>query len=399
MTTPLRTTPPAAEPLTSRGSAVHAGAILTIDLTAIVDNYRLLCHRVAASRCAAVVKADAYGLGAARVAPALAAVGCRDFFVAHIDEALALRAIVPADCAIYVLHGLPAGAEAAAVAANLTPVHNSLTQIEAWTALARRRATILPAVIQVDTGMSRLGLSPSERGVLAADPRRLEGLALRYVLSHLSWAENPDHPANRAALAAFQAARRDLPAAPACFANSSGIFLGPNYHFDLVRPGAALYGIAPVVGATNPMRPVVRLQGRVIQSRTIPAGTPVGYNGRFTSERPCRIATVAVGYADGFLRSLGNRAMAGFAGVTLPIVGAVSMDLITLDVTALDEGRLADGSLIDLIGGSGETVDALAARGGTIGYEILTSLGTRYHRHYRDSPGANPPQPPSEAAA
>lgn len=359
----------------------HVGAVLTVDLDAICDNYRLLLGQGGAAACAAVVKADAYGLGAERVAQALAAAGCRHFFVAHIEEGIALRRHLPAHD-IFVLHGAPAGAEQAMAAHRLTPVLNSLEQISAWTALARLSGAALPAVIQVDTGMSRLGLAPEELAILAHDPHRLDGIELRYVMSHLACAEDQANPANARQLELFRAARRMLPPAPASFANSSGIFLGADYHFDLLRPGAALYGIAPVVGAPNPLRPVLRLQGKVLQTRTIPPGTPVGYSGRFVASSACRIATVSVGYADGFLRSLGNKALAAFDGVALPVVGAVSMDTITIDASALPEGRLTAGAWVDLIGGSAESPDAIAARAGSIAYEILTSLGARYHRRH-----------------
>jgi len=368
---------------TSRDSA---GALLTIDLDAIRANYRLLRDRLGKSTCAGVVKADAYGLGADRVAPALAAEGCRDFFVAHLDEGIALRPHVADDAAIYILHGLMPGVEATAEAYRLTPVLNSLGQVDAWTGLARSVGRRLPAVLQVDTGMSRLGLSPAELATVAGDRSRLDGIDLRYVMSHLACAEQQNHRLNGDQFARFRAARAMLPPAPASFANSSGMFLGPDFHFDLARPGAALYGVAPVAGQPNPMRPVVRLQGRVIQVREIAAGDVVGYGGTWQAPGPRRIATVSTGYADGYLRSLGNRATAYLGGTPLPMVGVVSMDTITLDVSDLGAPGLGDrvpapGSLIDLIG-EHNTVDDLAAQAGTIGYEILTSLGGRYHRIY-----------------
>ncbi len=362
-------------------SAHGAGAVLTIDLAAIAANWRLLKARVGRADCAAVLKADAYGLGASRVGPALAAAGCRHFFVAHIDEALALRPHLPAQATVAVLHGVPPGAEADAAAAGLVPVLNSRPQVDAWRAQAARRGRRLPAILQVDTGMSRLGLSPVEVEALAADPQALDGIDLVLVMSHLACADEPAHPANAAQRERFAAARRRLPAAPASLANSSGIFLGADWHFDLARPGAALYGVAPVPGAANPMRPVVRLQAKVIQTRAIDAGTPVGYGFGWCAPAATRIATVSVGYADGWLRSLSDRGTAWFDGVELPLVGRVSMDTATFDVGALPDGALPPGTLVDLIDAR-HGVDAVAAQAGTIGYEVLTSLGSRYARHY-----------------
>jgi alanine racemase len=246
--------------------APYAGATLTVDLGAIRANYRLLRSRLGATACAAVVKADAYGLGAAAVAPALAAEGCRTFFVAHLDEALALRPLLP-EAEIFVLNGLAAGAELECAPHQVTPVLNSLAQVDAWAALGRRLGRAVPAALQVDSGMSRLGVGEAELDKLGASPELLDGIELRLVMSHLACAERQDHPMNREQLRHFGAARARLPKAPASLANSSGIFLGPDFHFDLARPGAALYGLAPVAGAANPMRPVVRLKGRIVQVR------------------------------------------------------------------------------------------------------------------------------------
>jgi alanine racemase len=370
-----------------------SGATLTVDLGAIRDNWRTLRGRLGGAACAAVLKADAYGLGADRVAPVLAAAGCRHFFVAHLEEGIALRPHVPEAAEIWVLHGLMPGGEDIALAHSLTPVLNSLEQVEAWTALARRRGATLPAALQLDTGMSRMGLAPAELDRIAAEPHRLDGIDLRLVMSHLACAEQPDNPANGMQRLRFDVARRRLPAAPASLANSSAIFLGPAFHYDLARPGVALYGVAPIVGAANPLRQVVRLQARVVQTRTIAAGDAVGYGLHFRADRPCRIATLAVGYADGFPRSLGHRgAAAHFGDVALPVVGAVSMDSITLDASALPDGALRPGTLVDLIGPH-RSVDAVAAEACTIGYEILSRFGRRFRRDYVDAAPA--PQSPA----
>lgn len=365
-----------------------SGATLIVDLAAIRENYRALRRRLGGTACAAVLKADAYGLGADCIAPILAAEGCRHFFVAHLEEGIALRPHVPEAAEVFVLHGLMPGCEDIALTHRLIPVLNSLEQVEGWTALARRLGRALPAVLQLDTGMSRMGLSPAELDRIVAEPRRLDGIALRLVMSHLACAERQDHPANSMQRLRFDVARRRLPQAPVSLANSSGIFLGPDFHYDLARPGAALYGLAPVAGAPNPLRPVVRLQARVVQLRSIATGDEVGYGLTWRAEGPRRIATVAVGYADGFPRSTGG--MAHLGDVALPVAGTVSMDSITLDVSALPESALRPGAVVDLIGPH-RSVDAVAADAGTIGYEILTRLGRRFRRDYRDAQPAPSP--------
>jgi len=363
-----------------------AAAVLSIDLGALQENYRLLRSVARGLPSAAVVKADAYGLGVLPVTSALFQAGCRHFFVALAEEAFALSGHLPG-AEVFVLHG-PAKGEAEEMAGRgIVPVLNSRAQIDRWRNLAQRLGRPLDAILQIDSGMSRLGLSPLELDDLAANPSALAGISLRYVMSHLAAAENPDAPSNARQLAVFQAARGKLPLAPASFANSSGVFLGPDYHCDLLRPGAALYGIAPTLGRPNPLHPVVRLQARVIQMRQIPAGTAVGYGGHFVAPRETRIATASIGYADGFLRALGNRtwenrAGAGAKGQRLPIIGAISMDTITLDATELPEGSLSEGDWLDIIGGDGPSIDEIANQAGTIGYEILTCLGHRYRRNY-----------------
>lgn len=362
--------------------AAMAGGRLTIDLDALAANHALLARRVAPALCAAVVKADAYGLGAVRVAPVLAGAGCRDFFVAHLAEGLSLQPYLPADARLYVLNGLQPGSERRCAKSGIIPVLNSLEQAQRWRETAEELGRPLGAVLQLDSGMSRLGLPPAEAETLAADEDFRAHVRLAYVMSHLACADHPNSGANAAQRARFEELTALFPSVPRSLANSGGAFLPADFHCDLVRPGVALYGAAPNDAGPNPMRPVVRLEARVIQVRTIPAGTGVGYGLTFNAERETRIATIAVGYADGWLRSLGNRGAAYFNGVRLPIAGRVSMDSITLDVTALPEGTLGLGDWVELIGPS-QTLDQVAADAGTISYEILTSLGPRYHRIYR----------------
>ncbi|CDX25353.1 Alanine racemase, catabolic [Mesorhizobium sp. ORS 3324] len=358
-------------------SEAAAGAILTIDLGAIRENYRRLKARLAGVRCAGVLKADGYGLGAAQVASALIKEGCDIFFVALLGEGIALRRALGAGPDIFVLNGLPPGSESEAVAAGLHPVVNSAAQLKAWHESARAAGRKLPAAIQVDSGMSRLGMPPAEVEALTKDA--FDGVDIRLVMSHLACADEPANPANEAQRLAFERLRGMLPKAPASLANSSGIFLGSSYHYDLARPGAALYGINPTPGETNPMLPVVRLQAKVAQTRSVEEGAGIGYGHTYRARGPLRLATISLGYADGWHRRAASAAW--FEGVRLPFVGRVSMDSIILDISALPAGRLGEGNLVELIGPS-QTVDDAAGHAGTIGYEILTSLGARFHRRY-----------------
>lgn len=365
---------------TSESSLAEAGAILTVDLDAVRANYRLLVQRLGGVRCAGVVKADAYGLGAVEVARVLASEGCDIFFVAHAREGAILREALGFHPEIYVLNGTPPGAEMACATAGLTTVINSLDQLAAWHGTARVLGKTLPAALQVDSGMSRLGLAPEEVERIAADKSLLDGIDVRLVMSHLACADEPEHPANAAQKEAFDLLRAQLPDAPASLANSSGIFLGADYHCDLARPGAALYGINPTPTHPNPMRPVVHLAAKVIQTRRLPALVGVGYGHTFRAQKPLRAATISLGYADGWHR----RAAAGafFGEVRLPFIGRVSMDSIIIDISALPEGALAAGDLVEIIGPH-QPVDVVAGHAGTIGYEVLTDLGHRFHRIYK----------------
>lgn len=356
-------------------------ATLTIDLGALAANWRLLAGKCPAAECAAVVKADAYGLGVAAVAPALLAAGCGTFFIATVDEGVALRALLGPEPSIVQLHGPGRGEAETLHRANLLPVLNSLEQVSEWTALAHKVGTTLPAALHLDTGMNRLGLGAADVAVLTREPDRLAGADLRLVMSHLIAAEDAASTGNRRQLVTFLQRTAALPQAARSLANSSGVFLGDAYHFDMVRPGIALYGGNPVPGQVNPMAEVVHLQGKILQTRRVDAGESVGYGGTHSVAKPTRIATVAAGYADGYLRSLSGCGTAVVAGVTVPVVGRVSMDLITLDVGAVAEPLTPPGAPVSLIGG-GVALDEVAAAAKTIPYEILTSLGGRYRRTY-----------------
>jgi alanine racemase len=364
----------------SSDPASRAGAVLEIDLGAVVANWRLLSGKAAPAKCAAVVKADGYGLGATQVATALLKAGCGMFFVAALDEGIALRAALGADPEIAILNGPLPGTAAEFAGYGLVPVLNDPGQIEEWAKASSKTAA---AILHIDTGMSRLGLSPREFEALVAQP---PAIAWHTVMSHLACADEFHNALNIIQRARFADARARLPAVPASLAASSGIFLGPKYHFDIVRPGAALYGVNPQPGTPNPMRPVVRLTAKVLQIREIDGGESVGYGAAHVMVRPGRLATAAVGYADGWLRSFSHRGCGRIAGQRVPLVGRVSMDLASFDVTAVDPALLRPGATIELLGDD-YGVDAAAADAGTIGYEILTALGRRYHRVYR-SPAA-----------
>lgn len=360
-------------------------SILTIDLAAIAANYRALRQRLGARvSCAAVVKADAYGLGAARVVPALVAAGCREFFVADLGEAEEIRRVLSARIPIYVLNGLLAGDETAFRRHGAVPVLNEVAQVDRWQRAARAHGRRLPAVLHVDTGMSRLGLAPDDAlSLAAAGP--LAGLDLRAIISHLACAEDATDPFNAVQLAAFQRVRRAFPKARASLANSSGIFLSPAYHFDFVRPGAALFGINPQPGRPNPLRQAVALAGKILQIHDVDPPRSVGYGATHRIAGRTRIATVAAGYADGWPRSLSNRGSAYIGDLRVPVIGRVSMDLMTLDITAAPNA--APGDTVELIG-THLSVDDVAEAAGTIGYEILTRLGRRYHRIYSGGPAS-----------
>jgi alanine racemase len=369
---------PEASPAPPTG-AQRAGAILEIDLGAIVANWHLLRSLHPSGPVAGVVKADGYGLGAAHVARALHVAGCRHFFVALLDEALAIRELVP-DALLAVLGGLIPGSEPDYLAFDIVPVLCSLAEVDAWTDAARAAERRLPAMLHVDTGMARLGLDKRELKVLQQDHARLDGIALGYVMTHLAASEVRDDPLNQRQVRRFAAACAGLPPAPRSLANSSGIFLGPRWASDLARPGAALYGINPTPAEPNPMRLPVGLRARVLAVREVKAGDSVGYNATWRAERRSRIATAGIGYADGLHRSLSGQGRAFFDGTPVPLVGRVSMDLTTYDVTNVP--GVVPGAWLELMGPA-QTPDDLAAAAGTNGYEVLTSLGTRLHRVYQ----------------
>lgn len=366
--------------------ATFEAARLTVRLGAMAANYRTYQRLAAPAAVAAVVKADAYGLGMAKVAPELVEAGCDSFFVARLEEAIALRPLAPR-ARIFVLDGANAEAVPALTGHRLTPVLNSLDQIAAWSAAAQTSRVALDAVVHVDTGMNRLGLPREELSVLAAESgKRLAGLNLVMVMSHLACADQPQHKLNQDQLFRFRQALAMLPPAPASLAASHGAMLGPDYHFDLVRPGVALYGANPqapegthskspdgtATASSNLMQTVAVLTARVLQVRRIDSGESVGYAATFRAKRPTMLATIALGYADGYPRTLSGKGAAAIAGQRAPVAGRVSMDTVILDVTELAEPP-AIGDAVELLGDH-VSLGEVAQAAGTNEYEILTRL-------------------------
>jgi alanine racemase len=375
-----------AEKLVTAGPPVaEAGGILTVDLAAIEANWRALGHRTMPAECAAVIKADGYGCGIEQVAVTLAQAGCKTFFVADLAEAKRVRKVAP-EPAIYVLNALLPWTAAAYAETQARPVIGSMVELAEWDAFCATNGWRGGAALHVDTGMNRLGISVSDAAALA--PRiRSENHGITLLMSHLACAEQPEHPLNARQIGAFREVRMFFRGIPSSLANSSGIFLGATAHCDVVRPGVALYGVNPTPGQNNPMRPVIELQAHIVQVRTVPPGETVGYDAAWTAKRTTRIAVAAVGYADGYLRAASASdktpgADAIVAGKRCPLAGRVSMDLLAIDVTDLPDNAVRRGDLVTLIGGE-ITVDTLAGAAGTIGYEVLTGLGRRYHRAYR----------------
>jgi alanine racemase len=372
-------------PAQSGPLAAEAGGTLTVDLAAIVANWQALRRQLLTVECAAVVKANAYGLGLKPVVGALARAGCKTFFVADIAEARIVRARAK-DATIYVLHGFTLQCAEVFIELAARPVINSMTELAEWDAFVADRAWQGGAALHVDTGMNRLGVSPEEAAALAPRAQtQNHGIAL--LLSHLACADIPDHPLNAKQLKLFRELRGLYSGIAASLANSSGIFLGDANYFDLARPGAALYGINPTPGRPNPMASVVELTGRIVQLRTVARDQTIGYGATWTARRNSRIAAVALGYANGLLRagSAGDEHPGGaaiVAGKRCPIVGRISMDLLMVDITDLPDGAVRRGDFATLIGGE-LSIDEVAAAAGTIGYEVLTRLGMRCHLDYR----------------
>jgi alanine racemase len=376
----------------------NADSLITIDLDAIVANWRYLDSlSPGTTLTAGVVKANAYGLGADKVAPSLAAAGCKLFFVMSLEEGISLRADLRAAgheaIPIFCLSGCHAGQEPEFLHHGLSPVINDLTQIARLGMFAQRHDIRIPAALHIDTGMSRLGLNDDETDWLIEHSQdganALEGIDLVYVMSHLASAEDPDSPSNKQQLDAFRALMPFFPNAKASLANSGGVLLGTDYQFNMTRPGIALYGEHPAGmmhradqrTAAQKLRCAVTWDARILQLRQAKSGDAVGYGGTHVLTRDSLIATVGVGYADGYQRCLGGVATAMVAGHKVPVIGRVSMDSLALDVTDIPQNEIRTAVCARLLG-EAYTAGMMANDAGTIGYEILTGLGRRPARRY-----------------
>lgn len=362
---------------------------LTVDLAALTDNWRDMARRSGKSRTAAVVKADAYGLGLEDCGIALYEAGARDFFVAVVQEGVTLRAYAP-DARIFVLSGIWPGQEQLFFEHDLVPVLTSEEQLALWMAVVAEHGDH-PCALQVDTGFNRLGLSMQEALELADDVSRPASFSPVLVLSHLHSGDTPSAPSNKAQLESFQKVSAAFEGIDSSLSASAGIFLGEDYHFDLTRPGIALYG-GEAIDGMKPLRTVAKAEARIIQIRTAGTGDTVSYGATYQLTRPSRLAIVSVGYADGYLRSLsgsgvplragGTQGGFGFiAGHRIPVVGRITMDLTIFDVTDVPENEIKTGDYVELFGPN-VPLDDVARAAGTIGYEVLTGLGLRHERRY-----------------
>ncbi len=363
-----------------------AGAVLTVRLDAIQENWRRLAAKAAPAECGAAIKGDAYGLGVGPVAHALWEAGCRSYFVARPMEGGELRALLPREAVIYVLDGLFPGQAEYYASEDLRPALIAHDEAREWAAFGRIYGRKLPCALHVDTGINRLGFSDDALAGLLNDANTLEGLNITLLMSHLACSDEPEHPLNLRQKQAFDAVRARLPGIRASFANSSGIFLGAGFTHDLVRPGIALYGGNPLPGKPNPMLAVAVLEATVLQTRDIAAGETVGYGATWRAGRPSRIAVIGAGYKDGVPRALSSAVSNGaahafVAGKRCPVVGRVSMDMMAIDVTDLPRDSVVRGTKAELIGPN-IAIDEAAHWAGTISYELLTRLGQRYARLY-----------------
>lgn len=387
---------PSAEANQAAALAAYGG-VLTVDLDAIIANWRKLEKTAVPAECSAVIKADAYGCGAEQVSRALSKAGCRTFFVATLEEARKVRAAVP-EPTIYVLGGYFQNTGEHYAKINCRPVIGDLNELAEWDVFCRRSGWTGGAAVHIDTGMNRLGLTLADAQAII--PRINAGdHGITLVMSHLVSAEQLNSPMNAKQLATFRSIASEFSGVPAALANSSGIFLGAPFQFDLVRPGAALYGVNPTPEADNPMQPVVELKARIVQIRNVERGESVGYGGTWTARRPTKLAIIAVGYADGYFRAASSNdgtrgADVIVAGKRCPIAGRISMDLIAIDITDLPPNAARRGHMVTLLG-DGITVDELAHHFGTIGYEVLTSLGHRYARVYKGGDVVEPLERPA----
>lgn len=365
-----------------------SGALLNVDLRALQNNWQQLNVLAGTAECGAAVKASCYGLGLAPVVTALAQAGCKSFFVALPLEGRDVRAVAP-DADVYVLNGLLQGQAEFYQANNLIPVLATPAQVKEWQEHCLAQELKLPAALHLETGINRLGLSDRQARTLAGQREVLSSFKLALVMSHLACGDSPGDEMNFEQVQKFDQLRALFPATKTSLANSPGTFLGEEFTYDLVRPGIALYGGNPFAKRANPMSAVARLYAPLLQVKEICTGESVGYSASWTAKRPSRIGVIGAGYGDGIPRSLSSPAIDGPACVFIgghyaPIIGRVSMDLITVDLTDVPPETATEGQRVEVMGDN-ITVDDLARWSGTIPYEILTGLGSRYARLYSPS--------------
>ena len=351
---------------------------LTIDLGAIGNNYLLLKNKITPAICGAVVKADSYGLGADIVSSHLYDLGCNDFFVANIEEALSLRKSLNTKANIYVFGGIREKQEDIFIHNNIIPVLNTEYEIYIWNKFTVNLDYKPKAVIHIDTGMNRLGIK-FEYAI--NNINLFQSINIDFFITHMACADDVESEYNKIQLDKFSQFKELFPDKKFSLANSSSIFLGADYHFDIARPGSALYGVNPTPHKDNPMHNVINLDSKIIQINSYKKGEYIGYSSSYKLNHDSVIATIPIGYADGYLRSLSNNSYVYINGNKAPLVGRVSMDLITIDITNISKEFQQVGQVVEIIGNN-ITVDDLANQAGTIGYEILTSLGSRFKRSY-----------------
>ena len=362
-----------------------SNSFLEINIDSIIHNYQLINNKVGNTECAAVLKADAYGMGASVIAKALDKAGCSTFFVATIDEGIDLRACFSKnENQIAVLSGLLEGSEDIFYSNKLTPVLNDTEQIKKWATYNKQKKISAPSILHIDTGMNRLGLTISEFYDIIKKPTELKELHVGWIMSHLACGDQPRDIMNKEQLSVFLDVKKKFPHVKASLANSAGVFLGQSYHLDMVRPGIALYGSGSGSIPSNPLKQVIKLYSRILQIRTLRIGASVGYGASYRVSKATRVATVGLGYADGYLRSLSNCSWVFFNGVRLPVIGRISMDYITIDITKIASEKIKTGDFIEIIGDK-FTLDDLATVANTVPHELLTRLGTRHHRIYRNT--------------
>ncbi len=362
-----------------------ATGVVIVDLDQVCANWKALSGHVAPAACAAVVKADAYGLGADKVIPALNAAGAGDLFVATLQEAHQARKLAPG-ASVFILDGIVPDSAADVLASGAIPVLSSLAEVEEWGALAPSRTEPVPCAFHVDTGLNRLGLPAHEIRVLANNVHLMDRLDVKMVMTHLACADESENAKNEQQLAVFNGLQPLLPTVALSIAASDGLMLGPAFHGDMVRPGYAIYGGQAHDDRSTPVKPVVEVYARVLQIRDVVPGQTVGYSATYSPDRLTRVAIVAAGYADGYLRHLSAgdgeiRGHVAFAGKLCPIVGRVSMDLITVDITDLENVEVKRGDWAQIIGPD-ITIEDVGKASGTIGYEVLTRLSPRFNRVY-----------------